>query len=126
MGLDMYLQRRNKSDSASDGCEAAYWRKANQIRKWFVDNTGYPEDADCLMHKVTKEQLEQLVSDCRKVMENHSLAGELMPSSEGFFFGNIEINEIYFSQIRETVRMVTEVIAETDWNNEDVFYYEWW
>lgn len=126
MGLDMYLQRRNKSDNESYGCEVAYWRKANQIRKWFVDNTGYPEDADCLMHRVTKEQLEQLVSDCRKVIENCSLAGELMPTSDGFFYGDTEINEMYFWKILETVEQVTEVIAETDWNNEDVFYYEWW
>ena len=52
MGLDMYLHRRKKGTDGLLEPEVAYWRKANQIRQWFVDRTGYDADADCEEHRV--------------------------------------------------------------------------
>lgn len=40
--------------------EAMYWRKANAIHKWFVDNVQGGED-DCGEYYVDPEQLKQLL-----------------------------------------------------------------
>ena len=107
--------------------EIAYWRKANQIRQWFVnhikefdpsDNGGY--------YRVTKELLIELINDCQTVVDNHSKADEVMPSSSGFFFGGTEYDEWYFDCLENTITKLLKVISETDWDNEIVFYTESW
>lgn len=125
MGLDMYLIRRDKAGKYRE-YEAAEWGKANHIRQWFVNNTGYPKEGNTMLHKVTREQLENLVSDCLKVMEDKSLAKKIMPTAGGYFFGDTNIDKYYFGKLQVTVEMVTEVIDETDWDNEDIYYYESW
>lgn len=48
----------------------AYWRKANQIHNWFVQNVQDGED-DCDYHdEVTKELLEELLETCETVLES--------------------------------------------------------
>lgn len=46
--------------------EAAYWRKANQIHKWFVDNVQDGSD-DCKEYYVSRKQLEELLSLCKRI-----------------------------------------------------------
>ena len=70
MGLDMMLIH------GTEGNEIGYWRKANAIHKWFVDNVQNGVD-DCGEYKVTKEQLIQLHNACNDVLNNHSLAESL-------------------------------------------------
>lgn len=55
--------------------EAAYWRKANQIHNWFVDNVQEGKD-ECRPHYVSIEQLTELRDLCRKVLA----ASELEPA----------------------------------------------
>lgn len=124
MGLDMYLEKRKKgSRSYDDYEEVAYWRKANQIRNWFDRKIGVE---NCEYHTVTRELLVELVQDCNRVLDNHALARRVMPTSEGFFFGCTEYSEWYFEDLERTVEMVLGVIAETDWETEEVAYFEWW
>lgn len=40
-----------------------YWRKANQIHKWFVDNVQDGND-DCKSYYVSTEDLEKLLNIC--------------------------------------------------------------
>lgn len=47
--------------------EVAYWRKANQIHKWFVDNVQNGND-DCGTYTVTRQQLYTLVNLCKRVL----------------------------------------------------------
>lgn len=54
--------------------QVAYWRKANAVRKWFVDNVQDGVD-DCEYHsEVRKDQLAELVSICQEILENAVLA----------------------------------------------------
>ena len=124
MGLDMFLFKANKGTKGYE--KVAYWRKANQIRKWFVDKCGYPDDADCKYYKVTKKQLKDLKKTCKRVIKEPNLAEELLPTQSGFFFGDTEYNNFYFEDLEDTREMLKKVIKETDWENEEVFYYEWW
>lgn len=50
-----------KADYAEDDFEIAYWRKANEIHKWFVDNVQNGEN-DCGSYILTKENLQDLLS----------------------------------------------------------------
>lgn len=50
----------------------AYWRKANQIHKWFVDNVQDGND-DCGTYEVSKEKLQLLLSICIIVKEKSEL-----------------------------------------------------
>lgn len=79
MGLDMYLIRKKKSkrnkqvyDNLEWESEIAYWRKANQIHKWFVDNVQDGVD-DCRDYLVKKEDIEELVAICNKILKETNL-----------------------------------------------------
>lgn len=47
--------------------QVAYWRKANAIHKWFVDNVQDGVD-ECQESYVTTEQLAELVGLCKQVL----------------------------------------------------------
>lgn len=121
MGLDMSLFKRKKVVNT----EVVDWREANQIRAWFV-NHGYGCDDNCVDFLVSKEMLEELVADCMKVLAHPEKASEIMPTSEGFLFGDTDYDEWYFDQLRETIDQVEQVLKDTDWGTEEIFYYEWW
>lgn len=74
MGLDMYVVKRRKNDEFRDENleEVAYWRKANQIHNWFVQNVQEGVD-DCNYYEVSKDNLERLLKICRVVKENSEL-----------------------------------------------------
>ena len=75
--------------------EAGYWRKANQIHRWFVDNVQNGVD-NCGDYYVGSEKLAELLELCKRVKADHSLAEELLPSASGFFFGGTEYDEWYY------------------------------
>ena len=127
MGLDMYMNRRLKTDTNGKYAqEVAYWRKANQIRQWIVNHTEMEEDDDCEIIPMTKELLEQLIKDCEKVIANPLRAKEIMPTSSGFFFGNTEYNEWYFDQLHDTITQIKNILETTDFDKEVIEYTEWW
>jgi hypothetical protein len=90
---------------------AAYWRKANAIHKWFVDNVQDGND-DCRNYYVTLEDLEELLKVCEEVKKDHSLADELLPTTRGFFFGGTEYDEWYFNAIDYTIETLKEIIKD--------------
>src|SRR5690606_27196657 len=65
--------------------EVAYWRKANHIHNWFVENVQGGVD-NCEPFEVTKDKLQELLNLCQLVYTNKDKAKELMPTSGGFFF----------------------------------------
>ncbi len=92
--------------------EQAYWRKANQIHRWFVNNVQEGVD-DCGIYEVYGEQLLELVELCRRVLADHSLADSLLPSQEGFFFGSTEYDEYYFADLESTIEQLEDVEPDT-------------
>ena len=57
--------------------EVAYWRKANHIHKWFVDNIQEGID-DCRDHYVSREDIQKLVDLCKQVKETaRSIDGQV-------------------------------------------------
>ena len=96
MGLDMYLHRKEnvygqgaieikkannlpiqkeehpEFEWVQITTECAYWRKANAIHKWFIDNCG-DGDADRRTMDVSLEQLKELLEVCKKVLRSIEL-----------------------------------------------------
>jgi hypothetical protein len=93
-----------------------YWRKANAIHRWFVENCQDGED-DCREASVSHDELEELLKLAKSVKENPSLASELLPTTEGFFFGSTEYGEMYYEDIDLTIEIIERVLAEVprDW-----------
>jgi hypothetical protein len=103
--------------------EAGYWRKANQIHRWFVENVQKGID-DCGSYWVSREKLEELLGLCKRVKENHSLADELLPSASGFFFGGTEYDEWYYNDIENTIKIIEECLS--DESADDFEYSSSW
>ena len=182
MGLDMYLTRKkyvgaNYEHNKVKGVvyitkndkelpidfnkityieeEIAYWRKANQIHNYMVENFADGND-DCRPIYLYLENLEKLLSVCQKVrksinlvdgkliqsysfnekgekiynymdgkvIEDPSVCEELLPSCEGFFFGDTEYNEWYVKDIDYTIKMLKKTIKEEKEMNKNGIYNE--
>jgi hypothetical protein len=106
--------------------EAGYWRKANHIHKWFVDNVQDGED-DCREYCVSREQLQKLKQECQKILsiidkkkEDINVIGvpnqakkeieTILPTQEGFFFGGTEYDEWYIKDTKETIEIIDKCL----------------
>ena len=95
--------------------EVGYWRKANQIHNWFMQNCARRDEYDnpiddCRPIEITVDKLEELLDTCKKVLADHSLAKELLPTADGFFFGSTVYDDYYFGEIEQTVEIIEPVL----------------
>jgi len=95
--------------SAEISFTIAYWRKANAIHNWFVQNCADGKD-DCKPVCVTRENLEALLGLCKSVLANPESANDNLPTKDGFFFGSTNYNEHYRRDIENTVTMLESVL----------------
>ena len=109
--------------------EVCYWRKANQIHRWFVENCQEGVD-DCKEYYVSFEQLEKLVSICETVLaaKNDVLSASLLPPQQGFFFGSYEFDDWYYENVSNTIDQLKECIinATVDSGSKDYYYSSSW
>ena len=134
--------------------EVAYWRKANQIHNWFVENVQGGND-DCGSYYVDTEKLEALLGIVNEVLdsinlidgqiingytiengnkkfnyedgqliEDSSIAQKLLPTSEGFFFGSTEYDEYYYQDLVYTKQILEEILAREE--IDDYYYHSSW
>jgi len=104
--------------------EVGYWRKANQIHRWFVENVQNGVD-NCGEYSVSKGELEELRNICTEVFNDHSKAEELLPSAAGFFFGNTDYDEWYYNDVEHTIEIIDKIFSESD-GNQDIYYSSSW
>ena len=105
--------------------EAAYWRKANAIHAWFVDNVQDGED-DCGHYPVYREQLAELADVCDKVLEDPSQANELLPTQSGFFFGSTEYDEWYRRNLEYTRDRIRALLDNPQLEGWEFQYHSSW
>lgn len=143
MGLDMYLsgykylwrdddtrkkvkkQLKSSYDPKYVVLELMYWRKANAIHKWFVDNVQEGED-DCKEHLVSIDDLKQLLSVVNSVLQDTSLAEQLLPPTSGFFFGSASVDEWYWKDLENTRDRLNELLSSPDIEELDIYYQSSW
>lgn len=94
----------------------AYWRKANAIHAWFVDNCQGGVD-ECQDTEVHAEQLAMLRSVCEKALAAYEAgdldgAGEILSPRSGFFFGGTEVDEWWAQDTKETITKIERVITD--------------
>lgn len=152
MGLDMYLKKRhyvknwkhtdkkekhkititkggkkredidtNKISYIIEDC--GYWRKANAIHKWFVDNNGGVDNCEEIYIDIP--ELEDLLDRCDKIIKDHTMAKELLPTNEGFFFGNQEYDEQYLNNIKDTKKIIKEALKSAR-GGAEIYYQASW
>jgi len=102
--------------------EAGYWRKANQIHQWFVDNVQDGVD-NCGEYYVSAEKLRELLALCKAVENQPAVAEEVLPTASGFFFGGTEYDEWYYKDIENTIQILNEALADT---NGEYYYSSSW
>lgn len=130
------------------------WRKANQIHGWFCKNTR--ELMDNVRYELNREDLEKLLLDCKKVLQiletapkgtTKVLGGwkdgeeyyvdvevytdipevlEILPPTQGFFFGSYEIDDYYKEDIEDTITSLEEELSlpEIGWTEYE--YHASW
>jgi hypothetical protein len=102
---------------------AMYWRKANHIHKWFVENVQNGED-DCGTYPVSLDQLKDLRDLCEEVINKRDEASELLPTQAGFFFGTQDYDEYYFEDIIDTYNDLRKIID--NYPSGTLFYVDYY
>lgn len=105
--------------------EIGYWRKANSIHKWFVQNIQDGKD-DCKFYSVSIDNLHKLKNICEKILEDRSLAHELLPTASRFFFGSIEYDEYYFYDIQKTLEIINSIFKNPSCESWHIKYGSSW
>jgi hypothetical protein len=101
----------------------AYWRKANQIHKWFVDNVQGGED-NCGEYYVSHEKLKELLTTCQQAL--FAKDPSLLPPQAGFFFGSYDIDEWYWNDIKNTIKKLKRVFELPDMSKLSFYYTSSW
>lgn len=114
-----------ESKSLEVNLRVAYWRKANAIHNWFVVNVQDGKD-ECKKSYVDSEQLADLYQTVLKVQADHSLAPELLPTKQGFFFGSYEYDEWFFQDIDSTATQLAAIFEAEGLKGCDFYYRSSW
>jgi hypothetical protein len=152
MGLDMYLRAKkyisnfdyyekdkevNKQikevigldhlDDVDSSIEVAvtvgYWRKANQIHSWFVENCQKGID-ECQESYVERHKLNELLELCNKAIAEQD--ANLLPPRSGFFFGSTEVDEWYWSDLEHTSITLSKILDDVNLESYDFYYQSSW
>ena len=154
MGLDMYLSAKRYMSKYFDAADVeriekvnnifgitgiedgdygaqevtfrvCYWRKANAIHAWFVQNCQDGVD-ECQETWVSREQLQELLDLCKEVLANKDKPAELLPSKSGFFFGSTDYDEWYFQDIEFTAQRLEKILTDPALEKMDFYYQSSW
>lgn len=118
MGLDLFFERHKV---------VGYFRKVNFLVKYF-EELGFDVEHQIPLY-INKEQILELVDRCQKVLKDHTLAKELLPTMEGFFFGSIDYDKYYYDDIEQVLKYCEETLlpmfSELD-DNEGIYFNTWY
>ena len=98
-------------------------RKENHIQAFMEGEVGDLEN--CTYLPLERHHIERLVDRLERVLEDHSLAGVLLPTQSGFFFGGTDYDEWYFEDIKSELADFKEILD--NWDDDEVYaYWAWW
>ena len=101
----------------------AYWRKVNAVHGWFVENVQRGED-DCGEYYVSHDKLRELVGACTLAITNKD--PNIMPPTEGFFFGGTDVDEWYWNGLMNTINQLQPIIDRPDFSSLSFYYQSSW
>jgi hypothetical protein len=152
MGLDMYLYAKKyisgwshgdtsefdtlkalypqveiseQSPSMEISFNVGYWRKANAIHNWFVENVQGGED-NCKPYYVSVDDLVKLKEACQLelLVPAGGNGGGVLEPTEGFFFGNAERDDWYYQSLNNTIAIVDKCLHTAQYGNYWSFEYQ--
>lgn len=116
MGLDIVLFK-------TKAAEVANFRKVNFLFKFFENKIG---DRNPTTIEVTTDDLRELRDRCSKVLTDHTLAEELLPTCSGFFFGSTEYNKDYFKDVLRVLDTCNVLLKHPLDDGERYELYVWY
>ena len=138
MGLDLFLTKLKAEQ------EIAYYRKANFLIPFFEDMSERKVE-NCVYLPVNKGWIEELQERCKTLLDLIEVdkledkeykipkkaiekAYELLPTQEGFFFGNTNYDEYYFMKVRNVYESCPAILEEFDKLEDDecIAFYIWY
>jgi len=152
MGLDMYLTKVKKEEigywrkanaihrwfeqhcseeGIIENCKPVYVSKEDLIQ--LRDDCQKVLDSSKLTYKPITVQ--QWNSDKREneevqrmveVLEDTSVAQDLLPTQSGFFFGGTLYDKWYVESLKQTVSMIDEILENVDFDEYGIEYSAWW
>lgn len=90
--------------------EVGYWRKANAIHNWIIQNCTTDGTDDCKPIYIDTSDAEKLRDICNEVLKDRSKASEFLPTTDGFFFGGTEYDDGYMEDVRYTAELLSEIL----------------
>jgi hypothetical protein len=117
--------------------DIGYWRKANAIHNFFVQECQDGVD-ECQLSIVRKTHLKDLLKRCKKaisvkniylndgILKDGEGIEEYLPTTSGSFFGGTEFNEWFFNDVEETIELIEKVLKETDFKTQVICYRSSW
>ena len=81
----------------------AYFRKVNFLFKYFEDRG---KMVDQYYAFVEPEDVEDIIDKCERILKNHELAYQLLPTQSGFFFGSTDYNDWYYSDVKDCLKQM--------------------
>jgi hypothetical protein len=136
VGLDR-SQLSEDSPSVTVSVNVAYWRKANHIHNWFIENVAGGED-DCEPFFVSRDDLTELHKTLLKVIAmkgdtaesvdptTEETIEELLPTQSGFFFGGTEYDEWYWENTEWTEKRLATILDEPAFADFEFEYRASW
>lgn len=95
MGLDLFIEKVSRK-------ELAYFRKVNFLIPFF-ENYFNRKLNNLENLEITEASVIELKTRCERVLQNHTLANELLPTRSGFFFGSTDYDEDYYDKVKLTL-----------------------
>lgn len=128
-----------------------YWRKANAIHSWFVRNIQNGVD-DCGRYNVSRAQLKELVKVCKQTLfildkadytedtstdfftnkeftyKTYNVDEDELPltPTAGFFFGSLNIDEWFYSDVERTVKVLEKELETPEDCELSYIYHSSW
>jgi hypothetical protein len=104
--------------------QIGYWRKANHIHKWMVDNVQDGKD-DCKYYSFYSDQRSALRAVCEAVLADHTKAPSMLPTQSGFFYGDSQYGEWYFHDVQKTIGILDRCDSLDDESWEFEYTSSW-
>ncbi|MBR1927147.1 MAG: hypothetical protein IJ840_05300 [Bacteroidales bacterium] len=108
-------------DKIGKHCDA-YFHKVNFIYAYFEKKGMTPDGRYAIFND---SDLDDLIERCTKVLINHDLADVLLPTKEGFFFGNTEYNENYFANVTDCIDQLRHLKEGFESYNTGYVTFSW-
>ena len=81
----------------------AYFRKVNFLFAYYENKGKMVEQYYAF---TDKEDIDDIIDRCERVLAHHSLANELLPTQSGFFFGGTDYDEYYFYDVKDCLNQM--------------------